>query len=543
MKKKLLKILLLIIAISNINIINAFAQVEETTEEFETKIDKFREVLWKAKENYLEEINTDQLVTEAIKAALEKLDPHSIYLSPQKLKTENEKFAGSFEGIGVQFQVIEDTINIISAISGGPSEKLGITSGDKIVRIEGESAIKMDNDTIQSKLRGKKGTVVNVQILRSGEPELLSFDIVRDKIPLYSVDASFIIDGTDIGYLSINRFMQTTHREFLDSMKKLSNLGMKKLILDLRGNPGGYLNQAFLLADEFVKNGNTIVYTKGRKPEFDDYHYSRPGGRYENLPVIVLVDAGSASASEIVSGAIQDLDRGLIVGVTTFGKGLVQRQYDLPDKSGFRITIAQYFTPSGRNIQRPYKDKEKYRSMEGWLELKEGKNINHALEEAKTNNLDSLPPIYKTSGGRNVLGGGGITPDYIAKYDTITKFSRNVRAKNLYFIFSREYLDKNDKTFDKTYKSDFKKFLREFEITDDMIDDFETLAESKGIEWDDDSFETDEKYLKLSIKASIARSVWGNNESTATYLPMIKSAMKAIELFPEAINIANLESN
>ncbi len=537
------KIMLFLTAISSINIICAFAQVPPSNEEFDSKIDKFYQVLWTAKENYLEEIDTDELVTEAIKAALEKLDPHSIYMPPQKLKTENERFAGSFEGIGVQFQVIEDTINIISAISGGPSEKLGITSGDKIVRIEGESAIKMDSDTIQSRLRGKKGTVVNIQILRSGESELLSFDIVRDKIPLYSVDASFIIDGTDIGYLSINRFMQTTHREFLDSMKKLSDMGMKKLILDLRGNPGGYLNQAFLLADEFIKNGNTIVYTKGRKPDFDEYYYSRPGGRYENLPIIVLVDAGSASASEIMSGAIQDLDRGLIVGVTTFGKGLVQRQYDLPDKSGFRITIAQYFTPSGRNIQRPYKDKLKYRSMTDWLDLKEGKNINHALEEAKTSNLDSMPPIYKTSGGRNVLGGGGITPDYVAKYDTITKFSRNLRAKNLNFLYSREYLDKNEKTFDKTYKYDFKKFLREFVVTEDMIDDFETLAESKGVEWDDDSFETDEKYLKLSIKASIARSVWGNNESTATYLPMIKSAMKAIELFPEAINIANLENN
>ncbi|ROL62053.1 S41 family peptidase, partial [Bacteroidetes/Chlorobi group bacterium ChocPot_Mid] len=318
----------------------------EPNEEFDAKIDKFYQVLLTAKENYLEEIDTDLLVTEAIKAALEKLDPHSIYLPPQKLQAENERFAGSFEGIGIQFQVIEDTINIISAISGGPSEKLGITSGDKIVQIDGRSAIKLDNDTIQSLLRGKKGTVVNVKILRSGENELLSFDIVRDKIPLYSVDASFMIDGTDIGYVSINRFMQTTHKEFLDSMKKLSDLGMKKLILDLRGNPGGYLNQAFLLADEFIKNGKTIVYTKGRKPSFDEFYYSRPGGMYENLPVIVLIDAGSASASEIMAGAIQDLDRGLIVGVTSFGKGLVQRQYDLPDKSGFRITIAQYFTPS-----------------------------------------------------------------------------------------------------------------------------------------------------------------------------------------------------
>lgn len=535
--------LLLLIAIFSIDFAMSNAQTETSNEEFDAKIDKFYQVLWTAKENYLEDIDTDKLVTEAIKAALEKLDPHSIYLPPQKMQTENERFAGSFEGIGVQFQVIEDTINIISAIAGGPSEKLGITSGDKIVRIDGQSAIKMDNDTIQSRLRGKKGTVVNVQILRSGEPELLSFDIVRDKIPLYSVDASFIIDSTDIGYLSINRFMQTTHREFLDSMKKLSDLGMKKLILDLRGNPGGYLNQAFLLADEFIKNGNMIVYTKGRKPTFDENHYSRPGGRYENLPLIVLIDAGSASASEIMAGAIQDLDRGLVVGVTSFGKGLVQRQYDLPDKSGFRITIAQYFTPSGRNIQRPYKDKDKYRSMEGWFDLKEGMNINHELDESRIKNIDSMPPIFKTSGGRNVLGGGGITPDYIAKYDTITKFGRNVRAKNIYFLFARAYLDKNEKVFNSIYKPDFKKFLREFEITDDMMEDFKELGKSKGLEWDDESYKTDEKYLKLTIKANIARSVWGNNESIATFLPLIKQVTKAIELFPEATEIANLGSN
>jgi len=505
------------------------------------QMEKFFQVINTANENYVEEIEMGELVTAAVKASLEKLDPHSVYLPPKKLKSEKEKFKGSFDGIGVQFSVIEDTINIVAAIAGGPSKKLGIMSGDKIVKIEGESAIGIDNDSIQSLLRGPKGTKVNINIKRASESELLFFEITRDKIPLYSVDASFIIDGTDIGYVSINRFMATTHKEMLDSLKKLDEKGMKKLILDLRGNPGGYLNQAFIMADEFIKKGHKIVYTKGRKPEFDDTYYSRPGGKYEEIPLIVLIDAGSASASEIVSGAIQDLDRGLVVGVTSYGKGLVQRQFNLPDKSGFRITIAKYFTPSGRCIQRPYKDKKKYRSMDGWLDVEEGMNINHALEEMKAEDLDSLPPIYKTRGGRNVLGGGGITPDYIVKYDTITMLSRLIRRNNLYFIFARAYLDNVSDEFKSVYSENFPKFLREFQVSDDMIDDFKELAESKKIEWDDDQFDTDENYLKLAIKSNIAGSLWGNNESTEIFFPIIKQVGQAMKLFPEAKNIADLE--
>jgi carboxyl-terminal processing protease len=518
--------------------INSTAQENLEEQKFEQQIDKFYKVMKTAKENYVEDIETDLLVTEAIKAALEKLDPHSVYMPPKKLKEENERFKGSFDGIGVQYSMIEDTINIISAIAGGPSEKLGIISGDKIVKIDGNSAIKLDSDSIQTLLRGQKGTKVNVSILRYGEKDLLSFDIIRDKIPMFSVDAAFIIDGTDIGYISINRFMETTHKEFLDSMQKLSNLGMKKVIVDLRGNPGGFMNQSFYLADEFIKQGHKIVYTQGRKPEFDEVYYSRAGGKYEKMPVVVLIDAGSASASEIFSGAIQDLDRGLVVGVTSYGKGLVQRQYDLPDKSGFRITIAKYFTPSGRCIQRPYKDKEKYRKMEGWLDLEEGRNINHKLDELKAEESDSLPPIYTTLGGRKLLGGGGVTPDYIVKYDTISKFSREIRAKNIFFTYSRSYIDKYiSDNFDK----DFNKFNREFKFTKEMIEEFKSFVTDKGIEWKEEDFVKDEKYLKLMVKSSIARSIWGNNEATASYLPMIKQAMIAIDLFPEAAEIANLE--
>lgn len=541
MKKHLIKVLawfFIIIAIQNINI---SAQVSEIPDSIDISMEKFFQVLNTAKQNYVEEINTDEFVTDAIKAALEKLDPHSIYLPPKKMESENESFKGSFDGIGVRFMMIDDTINITEAVNGGPSEKLGITSGDKIVKIDGQSSIGLDNDTITGRLRGPKGTKVTVDIFRAGEPQLLTFEIIRDKIPLYSVDASYIIDGTDIGYVSINRFMATTHKEFLDSMKKLTDKGMKKLILDLSGNPGGYLNQAFLLADEFIEKGHKIVYTKGRKPEFDEVYYSRESGKYESIPLIVLINAGSASASEILSGAVQDLDRGLVVGVTSYGKGLVQRQYDLPDKSGFRLTIAKYFTPSGRCIQRPYDDKTKYRNMDGWLDLKEGENINHVLEDAIAEKLDSMPPIYKTKGGRNVLGGGGITPDYVVKYDTLTKLARSIRSKNLFYLYSRAYIDNNQSFVEKTYKHDFMKYLREFNISDEMIGDFKEMAEGKKVEWNDSLYNLDEKYLKTAIKSQIARSLWSNNEASESYFPMMKQANKAIDLFPEAIELSKLE--
>jgi len=504
------------------------------------QIDKLFRILSTAKDNYLEEIDEEQIVTEAIKASLKQLDPHSIYLPPKKLQDENEKFKGSFDGIGVQYSVIDDTINIITAIPGGPSEKLGIMSGDKIIKIDGQSAIGLDNDSIQSLLRGPKGTKVTVSILRYGEPNLLDFEIIRDKIPLYSINAAFVIEGTDIGYIAINRFMQTTHKEFIDSMKVLESKGMKKIIVDLRGNPGGYMNQSIDLVDEFIKEGHKILFTKGRKEEFNEEYFSKPGGLYENLPIIVLIDAGSASASEIFSGAIQDLDRGLIVGVTSYGKGLVQRQYTLPDNSGFRITIAKYYTPSGRCIQRPYKDEQKYRNMEGWLSLKEGENIDHALEEYHFEG-DSLPPIYKTANGRKVLGGGGIVPDFIIKYDSVTKLSRDIRSKNLFFIYSRRYLDETKESFNKLFGKNFVKFLKEFEVTDEMIDDFQKLVKEKGIEWNDEEFLKDTKYIKINIKSSIARCEWGENEATQVLLPLVKQVQKALKLFPLAIKIANLD--
>jgi carboxyl-terminal processing protease len=514
---------------------------------------KYQEVINNAVKNYVDPVDTQKLTEAAIRGMLEELDPHSVYISEEELKEVDEDFQGSFEGIGVQFDIIEDTIVVISPIADGPSEKVGIQAGDKIVKIDTINAVGLSRDDVPKKLKGPKGTIVKLGIKRTGIKEILDFKIVRDKIPLYTVDGSFIIDSTDIGVIVVNRFAATTNKELLEAAVKLKSQGMKKLILDLRGNPGGYLNQAFLMADEFLKGSDTIVYTKGRRPEFDELYTSTPGGLLEEIPLIVLVNAGSASASEIVSGAIQDLDRGLIVGETSFGKGLVQRQYPLPDGSAYRLTIARYYTPSGRSIQRPYKDKADYRNLVGRIEMKEGANIEHALDQVKKEiaeenaknlkegkkkdiiNIDSIP-IYSTRSGRTVLGGGGIIPDYIVKTDTITRMSVDLRIKRIFYEYVDKYLN-NGLDIKKKYGTDFVKFLREWKVTDKMMTDFRKLAESKEVKWDENSFKKDEDYIITELKGTVSRTVWDRNAYIQVFFTIDKQVNVARKLFPEVTKL------
>ncbi|MCX7879865.1 MAG: S41 family peptidase [Ignavibacteria bacterium] len=517
------------------------------------QIKKFDKALNLVIKNYIEPVDSHQLVEAAIKGMLNELDVHSVYISAEEMKRVTEDFQGSFEGIGVEFDIINDTIVIVAPIPGGPSEALGIRSGDKIVKINGVSAVGMSRSEVPKKLRGPKGTTVEVDIKREGVKDLLHFKIIRDKIPLHTISASFMVDGTDIGVIVVNRFAATTHDELLNALRKLTENGMKKLVLDLRNNPGGYLSQAFLMAEEFLSEGDTIVYTKGRFPEFDETYISSKNTNYTKIPIIVLINSGSASASEIVSGAIQDRDRGLIVGETSFGKGLVQRQYELGDGSAMRITIAKYFTPSGRTIQRPYKDKDKYRHLVGRFDLEEGSYIYDAYEKiikqvqnfneketdpAKKIKIDSLP-IYYTKSKRVVFGGGGITPDYIIKSDTITRLSVTIRSRNLFL----EFVDKNlRKKIDeiKGKYPDFQQFNRNFAITESVLEEFKQLVKSKGIEIDEQSWEKDKDYYATYLKAQIARILWTSNEFNQIFYSIDNQFIKALELFPEAIKIAKL---
>lgn len=501
------------------------------------QIEKFSAVLNNASKNYVDEVDSQKLTEAAVKGMLNELDPHSVYIPAKEMQKVQEDFKGSFEGVGVEFDIINDTITIITPISGGPSEQIGILGGDKIVKIDGQNVVGISRDDVPKKLRGPKGTVVRVDIKRSGEGKLLEYNITRDKIPLYSVDASFLVDGTDIGYIAANRFAATTYSEVMEAARKLKKEGMKKLVLDLRNNPGGYMDQAYRIADEFVPGGYKIVYTKGRRSEYDEEYNSTSGGEFEKIPLIVMVNGGSASASEIVSGAIQDLDRGLVVGETSFGKGLVQRQYDLGDGSAYRLTISRYYTPSGRGIQRPYKDKNKYYGGVGREEGEEGDNVSHNVDTK-----DSAKPKFKTVVlGRTVLGGGGITPDYIVKGDTINGLSRVIRSKNSFRLFVDEQLKGKIADVRAKYQNNFSGFLREFQMDEATMNQFKEFCTKKGVEWNDKQFKEDEDYLRTALKATIAYGIWGNNGQVPVFLSLDKQLKKALDLFPESMKIARIK--
>jgi carboxyl-terminal processing protease len=497
------------------------------------QISKFKDVLSITEKYYVENVDTQQLTEAAINGLLTKLDPHSVYIPSSQLQRVNEEFQGSFEGVGIEYQVLNDTLLVVSAIAGGPSEAVGIQAGDKIVRIDDSSAIGITQLGVQQKLRGPKGTHVAVTILRAGISEGLSFDITRDKIPLYTVDSSFMIDDRT-GYVSVTRFAATTHREFLDAVDAMKKKGMKRLVIDLRGNAGGYLEQAFKIADEMLPSGKRIVYTKSRRPEFNEEYIATADGAFEQGSLIVLVNNGSASASEIVAGAIQDWDRGLIVGETTFGKGLVQRQFDLKDGSAFRLTTARYYTPSGRLIQRPYgnEDRETYQHEAFTRNEEEGENVTHEAER------DSSKPQYKTGDGRIVYGGGGITPDYIVKGDRLTEFTVQLRSKLVFLEYADRYLDRHSAEIKSTYGDNSEKFARDFVVTQGMVDGLLKVAEAKGIVFKQDQYDTDLRYIKAFTKALVARSLWGNEGSARVMLLEDKQFQKAMELFPEADRIS-----
>lgn len=463
-----------------------------------------------------------KLTEYAIRGMFSTLDPHSVYIEPEESEEDQENFAGKFQGIGVQFNIIEDSITVITAIAGGPSDQLGIQSGDRIVQIEDSSAVGKTNDWVLQNLRGEKGSKVRVGIVRPGVNGILYFTITRDDIPLYTVDTSYMLDK-ETGYIKINRFAATTHDEFMEAMGRLKTEGMDRLVLDLRGNPGGYLGQAVAIAEEFFPRGTSLVSTNSRHTRFNDEYFSRRDGVFKDKPVIVLVDEGSASASEIVSGALQDHDRALIVGRRSFGKGLVQQQYELVDKSMVRVTISRYLTPSGRLIQKPFAEGggEEYAYE---IYRRNDDAMNDAVEF-----LDHVPDSlrFQTDAGRTVYGGGGIVPDYIIQPDTtrsgyMINFAIRKRAA---FDFVRDYLDANGDAFRAQWESDFENFRENFEWSNADITSFKERLMKEGFvvtdEVDSPDYKNDSLFVpdgyfeevawmaEGRMKAEIARQVWG----------------------------------
>ena len=458
---------------------------------------------------YVDEVNEEELVEKAITSMLEELDPHSTYTNAEEARKMNEPLEGEFEGIGIQFQMMEDTLLVVQPVSGGPSEKVGILAGDRITAVEDTliAGVKMSTEEIMSRLRGPKGSVVKLTIIRRDIDEPLTFDVKRDKIPIYSLDASYMITATT-GYIRLNKFGANTIEEFQAALSKLQGQGMKDLILDLQGNGGGYLNAAIDLANEFLPQKSLIVYTEGKASKRSEF-VAKGNGNFLKGKLVVLVDEYSASASEIVSGAIQDWDRGTIVGRRTFGKGLVQRPIDLPDGSMIRLTIARYYTPSGRCIQKPYEKGE---------EEDYDNDLAKRLEHGELMHADSihLPDslMFKTKRlGRTVYGGGGIMPDYFVPIDTTlySDYHRDLVAKGVVIKTTLNYIEKNSKALTKNYRK-FDDFNRKFEVSNELLDELRKEGEKSGVPFNETEYNTSLPRIKTQLKALIARDIWEMSE-------------------------------
>jgi len=474
---------------------------------------------------YVDTVHEDDLVETAIVEMLQELDPHSIYISKEDLQRANEPLQGNFEGIGIQFEILKDTITVVHPLPGGPSEKLGIISGDKIVKIDGEDVVgdHVDNQFVLDHLRGKKGTKVKVAIYRRGKKELLDFTITRDKIPINSIDAVYMI-APGVGFINLNRFSLSTTKEFRDAIKQLKDEGMKDLILDLRNNAGGYMAPAIELSDEFLGMGKIIVYTEGMRSKREDF-YSTFKGNFEKGKVVVIINENSASSSEIVAGAVQDWDRGLVVGRRSFGKGLVQRPYNLPDTSQIRLTTARYHTPSGRYIQKPYNNgiEEYYKDFSN--RFKRGE-----LLHADSIHLpDSLR--YETAGGRIVYGGGGIMPDVFIPWDStpLTDYYLDIRRQNIINPLVGEYVDKHRIKLQNKYP-EFEKFKEEFVIDEKIMDLFFKSAEEADIEMNEEEFATSEALIKSQIKGLIAQKLFNITYYYIIANELDPEVMRAVEI-------------
>jgi len=474
---------------------------------------------------YVDTTNENDIVEDAIVAVLKELDPHSVYIPKEELKKMNEPLIGNFEGIGIQFNIFHDTLLVVSPISGGPSEKVGLRAGDKIIEVDGENiaGINLQNSDVQKKLRGKKGTKVTLGIKRRNNNELLNFTITRDKIPIFSVDASYMATP-EIGYIKVNRFAKNTTTEFKDGLSKLKSQNMKHLILDLRGNGGGYLRTAIQLADEFIGDKKLIVYTEGAKNPKQEYYTTSKGG-FEQGKLVLLIDEGSASASEIVSGAIQDYDRGLIIGRRSFGKGLVQKPFTLPDGSAIRLTVARYHTPSGRCIQRPYNEGKEAYYKEFSRRFKNGEY----MSEDSIAFPDSLK--FKTlNSDRIVYGGGGIMPDIFVPIDTTQSseyFGKVVRS-GLLNEFVLTYMDSHRKELNEKYK-DVLSFKNSYITEEEILIDFIEYAAKNEIEKNEEQINTSKKLLTIRLKALIARNLWDTSAYYQIANDLNDSYLKAIE--------------
>ncbi|MFK7845872.1 MAG: S41 family peptidase [Rhodothermales bacterium] len=431
---------------------------------------------------YVDDVDPTALAEEAIDGMLDELDPHSIYINAERMRDVTENFNASFEGIGISYEFVEggdegDTLAVLNPLPGGPSETVGLWSGDRIVAVDDSSAIGFTQVDVERKLKGARGTKVDITVVRPGYEAPLDFTITRDKIPLHTLDVAYMLDN-QTGYIKLQRFARTTYNEFMEASRELKKEGMQRMVLDLRNNTGGFMDMAVRISDEFVSGDKIIVSSKSRHTDFSYENRARVKGLLEDMPVIVLVNEQSASASEIVAGALQDHDRGLIVGRRTFGKGLVQKQFPFKDGSVLRMTISRYYTPSGRFIQTPYNDGNKEDYYKSKFEKRQDE-VSMNAEDLLGQIPDSLK--YLTSAGRTVVGGGGILPDFIIRRDSISLYVQAVLGQQHDTEFVRKWIDSNSDQFHKTWSENRSGFLSDFQLSDQAMNSFDSYLEEQGI--------------------------------------------------------------
>ena len=491
---------------------------------------KLNQVMRYIEEDYVDTVNLEKISESAIKELLQSLDPHSYYIPVEDYNAVNDPLEGNFDGIGVEFRITDDTIMIVNPLGGGPSEKLGIMAGDRIIKVDTTvvAGVGVDNQMVMKLLKGPKGTKVNVGVLRPGNKNVIDFTITRDEIPLYSVESAYLLDNVT-GYIKISRFAKNTHEEFLEAVSNLQENGMENIIVDLRNNGGGFLTSATRLADEFLPTNKMIVYTEGKSRPKQEF-YATSNGELEETPVVILINEGSASASEILAGAIQDNDRGFVIGRRSFGKGLVQEGIQWPDGSAIRLTVARYYTPTGRSIQKSYEEGLDAYNNEAYERF----NTGEMQSEDSVHFEDSLK--YVTPGGKIVYGGGGIMPDVFIPVDTngFSDYFGKLNYRGIFFQFSFEFVDKNRKELLGRYTS-AESFINRFNIDKKMISEFEKYAEEKGVEKDTAGLELSLTLIKNRIKATVGRNLFGEE----VFYPVINELDTTIK---EALSIINKKS-